>query len=56
MKPLGPINSKNRADRFSWGYPLIKTVCERTIGQIKNYLNINSSHIRNTTCWCFTIN
>jgi hypothetical protein len=104
MKPLGPINSKNRADRFSWGCPLIKTsivkgkcfykidcanpcsnaiygrkvniaideeyrfntslprntkkwqnlykirtVCERTIGQIKDYLNINSSHIRNTT-------
>jgi len=104
MKNLGPILSKKRADRFSYGCPLIKThmvngkniyaidcenpctdalhgrkvniafdeeyrfnielprntekwqnfykkrtVCERAIGQLKDYLNINGSHIRNTT-------
>jgi len=110
MKKLGPINSKRRADRFSYGCPLIKThmvdgefiyaidcdnpcsdalhgrkvnialdeeyrfntalprntekwqnfykrrtVCERAIAQLKNYLNINASHIRNTTSLKSTI-
>ena len=110
MKPLGPINSENRADRFSWGCPLNKTsivngeyfyntdcvnpcsdairgrkvniaideeyrfntslprntekwqnlyktrtVCERAIGQLKDYISINSSQIRNTVSLKSTI-
>jgi len=110
MKKLGPILSKHRADRFSYGCPLIKThmvngeyiyaidcknpcsdalrgrkvnialdeeyrfntelprntekwqnlykkrtVCERAIGQLKDYLNINSSQLRNTTSLKSTI-
>lgn len=110
MKKLGLILSDNRADRFSYGCPLIKThmvngefiyaidcenpcsdalhgrkvnialdeeyrfntalprntekwqnlykkrtVCERAIGQLKDYININSSHIRNTTTLKSTI-
>lgn len=110
MKPLGPIYSNKRADRFSYGCALIKshivngeyiyvidcdkpcsdamrgrkvnialdeeyrfnielprntykwqnlykkrTVCERAIAQLKDYLNINSSNIRNTTSLKSTI-
>jgi hypothetical protein len=32
-----------------------RTVCERAIGQLKDYLNINGSHIRNTTSLKSTI-
>lgn len=110
MKHLGPIYSENRADRYSYGCPLIKshivngeyiydidcdnpcsdamrgrkvnialdeeyrfntelprntekwqnlykkrTVCERAIGQLKDYININSSNIRNTVSLKSTI-
>lgn len=32
-----------------------RTVCERAIAQLKDYLNINSSHIRNTNSLKSTI-
>jgi hypothetical protein len=58
MKLIGPINSKNSADRFNSTYSrdsviwknLYKkrTVCERSIGQLKDLINIKGSQIRNT--------
>lgn len=110
MKPLGPIRSIHRADRFTYGCPLSKTyvqngklflsndcknpcsnafygrkvniaideeyrinsafsrdsdkwktlyrtrtVCERAIGQLKDFINIRGSHIQNTTSLKSTI-